>query len=112
MTKVSFIILLVMSLLEICWPASRSTLREDFPVEICVIGQGSGFTCQNVLETIEDRITSDCSWIFRRSDQPGGHIMIGHSLNLNQDSEIGEYICLSKSNVTEAILFIMPIGKD
>jgi len=96
------IFLLVISLLELCGsstPEDHFPGGSDFPlVEICVIGEGSGFTCQNILDKIEGHITGDCYWSFGRFNQPG-YTMIGpyRSLNFTQDSKIGEYFCWNKT---------------
>ena len=109
MVKIIAIILLVMTLLKSCW---SSKLGENFPVKICVIGEGSGFTCQNVVDEIENHITGECYWSFQRFDQPG-HTIIGPYLRLNQDSKIGEYFCWNRiNNRTEVIVFVMPAGKE
>ena len=91
-TKLTTIVSLIINLLwQSCWCSNP---------QICVIGQGSGF-CQ--------MSSTNCIWTYQRL----GHVkVIGPHLSLNEDSEVGEYLCRNTiSNETDDSVFVMPAGK-
>jgi len=94
-------VLFILSLrLDLYW----SQFADSFPVRLCVIGEGSGFTCSDATDDIQCQ-SNYCVW-----KHSSGKV-IGSSLNLNETSEYGEYYLVDTRDVTRGLVFVMPKGK-
>ena len=103
-----FGVLLLSLRLESCW----SQPADAFPVKLCVVGEGPGFTCHQELNDIQCP-SDDCVWWFKRPDQPGSK-EIGPTFSINRNAEqwIGEYYLVDNTrNLAAGLVFVMPKGK-